>query len=229
MPQLPFVFFDAAGTLFHLSESVGAGYSRIAADFGFQLDPAATDAAFRTAFAAVEQPSYIHGPDEDADRCWWKEFVAWVFSEAGEEPQRSSFSDCFDVLFSFYGKADAWQLFPETVDTLHLLQSKGFEIGVLSNFDRRLCAILDALDIGDAFSHVIISSEIGAAKPHPKIFHTAAERVGRSPGDCILIGDDPQRDQTGGLAAGYQAVHLVNRPSEDLKTLANTVISGISS
>ncbi|MEZ5327057.1 MAG: HAD-IA family hydrolase [Verrucomicrobiales bacterium] len=102
-------------------------------------------------------------------------------------------------------------------------------MGVLSNFDRRLCAILDALDIGDAFSHVIISSEIGAAKPHPKIFHTAAERVGRSPGDCILIGDDPQRDQTGGLAAGYQAVHLVNRPSEDLKTLANTVISGISS
>lgn len=229
MSPLPYIFFDAAGTLFHLTESVGTGYSRIAADYGFQLEPSATDSAFRTAFATVDQPSYVNGPDEEADRLWWRKFVAQVFSETGGDPDRPEFSDCFDALFSYYGKAEAWQLFPESTAAIHHLQSKGFEIGVLSNFDRRLRDILKALDVRDAFCHVIISSEVGAAKPDPKVFHTAAERVGRAPGDCILIGDDPLRDHQGGLAAGFQAVHLVDRPSTDLKTIANTLISAHSS
>ena len=229
MPSLPYVFFDAAGTLFHLTESVGSGYARIASEFGFQLDPDTTDAAFRSAFAIIEQPSYPDGPDEQADRHWWKEFVARVFTDAGETSSRSTFNDCFDALFAFYGKAEAWQLFPETVEALQHLTHYGYEIGVLSNFDQRLNNILVALNVRDSFSEIIISSQIGATKPDPAIFHAAAQRVGRQSADCILIGDDPRRDAEGALAAGYRAAHLVDRPSTDLKSIVRTLTKSVSS
>ncbi|MEZ5327058.1 MAG: hypothetical protein R3F19_18570 [Verrucomicrobiales bacterium] len=127
LPQLPFVFFDAAGFLFHLS-SQSALDIRASPPTLASSGSAAADAAFgfsiRRSRAAI---IHIHGPDEDADRCWWKEFVAG-YLERQADPQRSSFSDCFDALFSFYGTAEAWQLFPETVDTLHLLQTKGLKL-----------------------------------------------------------------------------------------------------
>ena len=188
MHRLPYIFFDAAGTLFSLKEPVGAGYARIAAGYGFELDPAATDTAFRTEFATAEHPSYAtrssNGPDsnEESDRLWWKDFVARVFRQAGVDPHRSTFSECFEALFKFYGQAEAWRLFPETNAALDRLKEHGFEIGVLSNFDQRLHGILDALDIRHQFAHVVISSELGAAKPNPKLFHAAAATIGRDAG-----------------------------------------------
>lgn len=225
----PFIFFDATGTLFQLTESVGSGYARISSAFGFQLDPSATDAAFRSAFATVEQPSYPDGPDESADHQWWKAFVAQVFAAAGEDPDRPSFSACFDALFSFYGTAEAWKLFPDTLPALEKLKQHGFELGILSNFDQRLTGILQTLGPHQHFQHIVISSEIGATKPHPDAFLAAAARAGRNPADCILIGDDPIRDQRGAMTAGFQAAHLVNRPHNSLETISNTLIQSLSS
>jgi putative hydrolase of the HAD superfamily len=237
---LPYIFLDATGTLFRLTESVGTGYARISKTFGFHLDPDATDAAFRSTFATIQQPVYPNGPDEHADRLWWKEFVHRVFTTAGENPDQPifttagenpdqpTFDDCFNTLFDFYGKAEAWQLFPDTLPALEQLTSHGFELAVLSNFDQRLHGILDALGVRSHFRHIIISSEIAATKPHPDAFLAAAKRVARSASDCILIGDDPLRDHKGALAAGFRSAHLVDRPNSDLKTIANSLIQSVS-
>ena len=46
-------------------------------------------------------------------------------------------------------------------------------------------------------------------------------------GDCILVGDDPVRDHDGGIAAGYRAVHLVDRPNSTLKTISERLITSV--
>ena len=53
------------------------------------------------------------------------------------------------------------------------------------------------------FSHLIISEEVGAAKPEVKYFDAAFERIGNPPKDQVLvIGDSLSSDMRGGLNYG---------------------------
>jgi 2-haloacid dehalogenase len=57
--------------------------------------------------------------------------------------------------------------------------------------------------IRDCFKQVIISEEIGAAKPDPAIFDAAFERLGRPPrAEVLLIGDSLTSDIAGGRRYG---------------------------
>lgn len=51
--------------------------------------------------------------------------------------------------------------------------------------------------------HLVISEEVGAAKPDPMFFAIALERLGRpDPRDVLVIGDSLSSDIAGGIAAG---------------------------
>jgi 2-haloacid dehalogenase len=51
--------------------------------------------------------------------------------------------------------------------------------------------------------HIVISEEVGAAKPDPAIFAVALARMGApDPRDVLLIGDSLSSDIAGGVAAG---------------------------
>lgn len=57
-------------------------------------------------------------------------------------------------------------------------------------------------EIGDMFDPIVISEEIGAAKPDPAYFEAAFERMGQPPRERILmVGDSLASDMRGGLAA----------------------------
>ena len=57
--------------------------------------------------------------------------------------------------------------------------------------------------IGDCFSAVVISEEVGAAKPDPRIFQAAFERMGNPKKEEVLIvGDSLSSDIKGGNAYG---------------------------
>ncbi|MEV8514862.1 HAD family hydrolase [Dactylosporangium sp. NPDC051484] len=56
---------------------------------------------------------------------------------------------------------------------------------------------------------VAVSEEVGAAKPDPRMFTTAAERCGeRLTGDAWMVGDCPVRDIAGGRSAGLRTIWL---------------------
>jgi HAD superfamily hydrolase (TIGR01549 family) len=74
------------------------------------------------------------------------------------------------------------------------LKERGFELGVVSNGCgnvENLCA-----DFGYApFLSVIVDSRrIGVSKPDPAIFVHAAEKLGRNPGEIMMVGDSFERD-----------------------------------
>jgi len=90
-----------------------------------------------------------------------------------------------------------------------------YRLGIVSNFDRRLYAILDHLGIRRSFQAIAISSEIGVDKPHPAIFTAALSALGATPAETLHAGDDPGRDWRAAHAAGLHAYPL-DRPAVTL-------------
>ena len=80
------------------------------------------------------------------------------------------------------------------VQLLAELQEHGFTLGVVSNG----CGNVDKLcaDFGYApfLALIVDSRRVGLFKPDPAIFRYAAEKLGREPGDILMVGDSFERD-----------------------------------
>ena len=56
------------------------------------------------------------------------------------------FDEFFEEVFARFAQAESWRLFPETLDVLKALKAcRGYELGIISNFDSRLFSVLRGL------------------------------------------------------------------------------------
>jgi len=83
---------------------------------------------------------------------------------------------------------------------------KQYKTGLLSNvssegFWRRF----SHEELAPYFDDVILSAEIGHAKPDPEAYKIAAERIGTPPSECLLI-DDREDYLAGARATGMQGI-----------------------
>jgi putative hydrolase of the HAD superfamily len=233
MTPLSCVFFDAAGTLFQLREPVGQTYAREAAARGFHADPAALEAGFRAAWKAAPAPLHPEGsPPEDDDADWWRALVTTAFTHAlhpAPPPGPQEMEPLFAALYTRFRDPALWSLYDDVLPALDLLQGRSadgtarWRLFVLSNFDRRLHSILAGLGIASRFESVILSSEVGASKPHPRIFRAALQAAGVPADLCLHIGDDETCDLEGARQAGLHA-RLVQRPGTSLLDIAKEVV-----
>jgi putative hydrolase of the HAD superfamily len=69
---------------------------------------------------------------------------------------------------------------------------------------------LDASGLSDHFETVVVSADLGAAKPDPSVFEEALSRLGTEAEHAVMVGDSISKDVDGALAAGIGAV-WVNR------------------
>ncbi len=58
------------------------------------------------------------------------------------------------------------------------------------------------------FAAIVISCEVGVAKPDPRIFELALERIGADAHETVMVGDSLARDVAGAHAAGIRAVWI---------------------
>lgn len=94
------------------------------------------------------------------------------------------------------------------MQSLNNWQHIGIELGILSNFDSRLHSVLQGLGLSHYFSSVTISTQVGAAKPDPRIFAIALEKHNCSPEEAWHIGDSIEEDYQGAKAAGLRGVWI---------------------
>jgi epoxide hydrolase-like predicted phosphatase len=93
------------------------------------------------------------------------------------------------------------------VDYIRSLRSR-YKTGLLSNAFSDLRGIItQGWHIDDAFDVMIISAEEGLAKPDPRIYLLALERLGVEPSEAIFI-DDFLHNVEGARLVGLQAVHF---------------------
>src|SRR5437762_2226897 len=75
-PMLKAIFFDAVGTLFYLTKTVGDHYAFVGEEVGLSLNAKKLDAAFHSAWKQMPPREAIDSPRENDDKDWWREIGA---------------------------------------------------------------------------------------------------------------------------------------------------------
>ncbi|HEY3159073.1 MAG TPA: HAD family hydrolase [Vicinamibacterales bacterium] len=95
--------------------------------------------------------------------------------------------------------------FPEVIDTLTHLRRAGVKLGIITNGSIRVQEDkITRLGLSGLMDVVLISEREGVRKPEAEIFHRALERLGVSAHDAWFVGDSPDADVAGALAAGLR-------------------------
>ena len=118
------------------------------------------------------------------------------------------------------------ELPPDTVPAIEAMR-EAHSIALVSNFDHPpyVHDLLDRLDLTRLFDVLIISGEVGADKPDPRIFQAALSALDIRPQQAVFVGDDTRTDVGGAQAAGCRAVLIDRRgrhpdfPGERIESL----------
>lgn len=107
--------------------------------------------------------------------------------------------------------------FPGVIPTLLMLKEK-YTLGVISNglAVKQWEKLID-LGIHHLFDVVATSEGVGYDKPEKRIFLSAIEKLGLSPGECLMVGDRIDTDILGGNLVGMCTVHLKKGKYVDIK------------
>ena len=223
MPQLSLsnpprvIFFDAAGTLFHLSKSVGYHYALVGRHLGLTLDAAALDRAFAKIWRETPARAATGKARDDDDKGWWRTLVHRVLDETAPAANALDRAAFFTAAYEHFAEAGVWELYPEVFEVLDALRPH-YQLAIISNFDGRLRVILEQLGLTGYFSPVVISSEVGADKPDELIYRRALKLADKAAPDALYVGDDPVRDWAGASAAGI-SIFKLERPRNSLRAL----------
>ena len=215
------ILFDAVGTLFYLTKTVGDHYALVGDEIGLKLDAKKLDQAFHASWKQMPQRAAIDGPRENDDKGWWRELVDLVLDQVAPSLSEVDRDNFFEIAYEHFAEAGVWELYPDIRDVLEKLQPR-FRLAVISNFDGRLRFVLQHLGISKFLSHIFISSEIGADKPDPEIYRRAARLMNLKPNEILHVGDDPERDWNAAGAAGL-SIFRVDRQKNSLEDLLRWV------
>ena len=217
------IFFDAVGTLFSLTNTVGDHYAYVGREVGLDLDARSLERAFHAAWKQMPPRSAIDGPRENDDKRWWRELVDLVLDQVTTSLSELDRDNFFEIAYEHFAEAGVWELYPEVPGILERLQPR-FQLAVVSNFDGRLRLILQHLDISKFFPNVFVSSELGADKPDPEIYRRALRLMKLKPNEALHVGNDPKRDWEAASAAGLSIFRL-ERPRNSLRDLLTFLTS----
>jgi putative hydrolase of the HAD superfamily len=201
------IFFDAAGTLIKPARRVGESYTLVAQKYGVEVSATAISERFRACFEASPPLAFPGVSAVEAiklEREWWRQLVRRIF----EPWPFAQFEDYFAELFDYFAQAESWALYPEVPETLSALKERGLIVDIISNFDSRLIKILHGLNAAHWFEEIFISSRVGYAKPHRRIFETALEKHGLNPSDALHVGDSETNDVDGATNAGVKGIWI---------------------
>jgi putative hydrolase of the HAD superfamily len=98
---------------------------------------------------------------------------------------------------------------PANAAALQELRDDGYKLGLVSNITLLGSTVRDdlhRLGLLDLFDAVILSSEIGVRKPHPRIYAAALEALGVGAERTVFVGDRLREDIGGPRAAGMRAI-----------------------
>ncbi|HRJ42069.1 MAG: HAD-IA family hydrolase [Caldilineaceae bacterium] len=192
------IFFDLDGTLFDLAECERETVGRLLAESAPGLS-APTAEAFLAVYAAVSPGYWAKGLAGNAPR---EEIVESIFSAVCAQPEMGQ--------FDLAGSAQRyWQLFahvavlePGAQETLAAL-APHYRLGVISNgYADTQRPRLHAAGLTGYFETIVVSGEVGWAKPDPRIFAHGLAQMGIAPEDALYVGDSVSHDLAGAHNAG---------------------------
>ena len=199
------VFFDVGDTLLDTSAMLDTALFTALVP----IDPSRTIEDVRRAVlaSAADMPSRL--PPFFAARAnaaWWIARYSAVGDALGlDDADLDRFVTT--VADGHFG-GDALHVVTDAPAALARLRTAGVTLGVISNWDDTLDAILERKGLRGYFAVVLASGTVGVAKPSRAIFEHALAAVGAPAGEAWHVGDDPGADAAGAQQAGLHALLL---------------------
>lgn len=213
LAPIKWVVFDAVGTLIFADPPVHMAYHRVGRKHGVAITPEMALKRFRAAIAVAPR-SLQTSPV--AERAFWQSLVASVLPDVADSQA------CFEDLWRHFAAPSSWGVYADVEETFDSIRSQGIQIAIASNFDERLHQVCDGHEELRTITTRFISSEMGWKKPASQFFAAIPERLGVSPAEILMIGDDPAADITPALQAGFQALHI-NRTGQEIPDAITTL------
>lgn len=104
-------------------------------------------------------------------------------------------------------------LWEDSVPVMRELRRRGLATAVVSNCDHSTRRVVERLGLYDEVNVVILSFEVGAAKPSPEIYRAALDRLNVEPENALFV-DDQAAYCDGAAALGIQTVLIVRDGAE---------------
>jgi putative hydrolase of the HAD superfamily len=210
--QIRAVLLDALGTLVELP----APWPALVAELDAR---GATVTESEARVAMLEEMAYYRGHHDEAtgpaelddlrDRC----------TEVLRSALPARVRDVADLRGALLG-ALRFRPYPEVPAVLGELGGLGVARIVVSNWDVSLRDVLDRTGLAPLLDGIVISAEVGAAKPDPAIFEHALALARARSDEAVHVGDSPEADVAGARAAGLRAIHL-DRSGTDARAMTS--------
>ena len=204
------IFYDLDGTL-RMNEPKGwQVFSEYAAQLGMRVTPADVMRAARWEHYYFAQSSELH-----TDEAAFPERAAFYTNYSyrqllvlgADQRQAAELAPRVQALMlEAYRPLDV--IPADLLETLMVLQARGYLLGVLSNRREAYVDYLTALGLSEYFNLVLAAGEAGCYKPDPDVFVYMLAKAGVSAEESIYVGDNYYADVVGARAAGLSPVLL---------------------
>ncbi len=194
MGKFDYIFFDVAGTLLH-KPSFFISFNKVLTHRGYAFKINELKLRHKLISEAYKFPDVTN---EDFYRKFNSEFLYSLGIAPDKEILESIFKECTYL---------PWVPFDD-VSTLSEYREM-MPIGVISNFNTTLRDKLQNF-FGPVFSDILISEELGVAKPNLLFYEKAIEKIGIEAKNILYIGDSLKLDIEPAQKAGMTAL-LIDR------------------
>ena len=184
------VTIDGYGTLLELRDPIGHLDRELRAR-GVALPPEQIERGF-TAEAGYYVGHSASAGDEESLARLYVECAGVFLDELGLDLDAEDFARAFPYDFAPV---------PGALRTVRALAARGLALAVVANWDYNLHEQLRRHGLDGQFGAVIVSAELGTAKPDPRPFAEALERIGVPAARAVHVGDHAN-DEQGAHAAG---------------------------
>ncbi|MDQ4064801.1 MAG: HAD-IA family hydrolase [Actinomycetota bacterium] len=207
--MIDIVFFDAGGTILDPHPSFAELFAEVCRANGREVS--ADEARIVQERVAphlvelLEEAGLEHGPtlSPEASRAFWTFTYRRFLAELGIEDE-----DLATALYDRFSDPSSYKLYDDVVPAIESLLAHGKRIGLISNFDGWLEAMLIEMEVHHHFDVAVISGLEGIEKPDPAIYDLAVRKADVHPSAAVHVGDSPVMDIEPARKAGMNVVLL---------------------
>ena len=197
------MFLDAGGVLLYpdwervsgiLAKYGIAATSAQLAEAEFPAKRRMDDAGFRTTTGDLTEPDG---------------YLGWVVKAAGIGFDHEALHVAAREFHEEHLRANLWSVVPDEVQpALSGLRAAGYRLGLISNTEDNLRAVLARTGLDANFESLVLSAEVGSEKPEPAIFQEALRQMAVAPEHAVFVGDFYAIDVVGARGVGITPILL---------------------
>jgi REG-2-like HAD superfamily hydrolase len=146
--------------------------------------------------------------EEQAITDFWLEYYLHLLRPLVEEQDEVRLYQLAQSIHQEFSRHTSWEVYPDVIQTLETLKTRGYNLGVISDWGSALGPILQKLHLSQYFDCLLISAVTRHAKPSPHLYELALQRANTISDYSLHIGDSYVLDVLGARAVGITPVLL---------------------